>query len=198
MAFFLFFFETFPWRRLGRTSVGLMNLFHPKTATQAVSSWRCTAVWKPETRITANKKLLTARFSLLCNPVSLPPSLPEIIPWGGIISLLLPLASAPWMHLQFIRLLSQIGYGRKRLWRDQSRRWDLRLGFCPNLTPYQGGSRRAQSPRTISKSEHIYTSKTQIKATSVAVFKEEKESRKASRKLPADGSEKRKEILSQG
>ena len=33
----------------------------------------------------------------------------------------------------------------------------------PTLTPNQGGSRRAQSPGTISKSEHIHASKTRLK-----------------------------------
>lgn len=50
------------WEGLGRTLVGLMIPLHQQTATQTISGWLCTAVSKPETRITGSKYLLTARF----------------------------------------------------------------------------------------------------------------------------------------
>lgn len=60
--FSLFFLETIPWRRLGGTLDWLMIFLHQQAATQTVSSWLCTAVWNPETKITASKNLLTARY----------------------------------------------------------------------------------------------------------------------------------------
>lgn len=55
---FFFPLEQSQGRRFGGTSVGLMIPLHQQT----VSSWLCTAVPKPETKITATENLLTARF----------------------------------------------------------------------------------------------------------------------------------------
>lgn len=60
--FSLFFFETIAERGFGGNLVGLMIPLHQQPPTQTVSSWLCMAVSKPETKITANKNLLTARF----------------------------------------------------------------------------------------------------------------------------------------
>lgn len=57
-----FFLEIIPLRRFGGTLDWLMIFLHQQTVTQTVSSWLCTAVGNPETKITASKNLLTARY----------------------------------------------------------------------------------------------------------------------------------------